>query len=82
MARRRLPDTPPDPKNDPPGRKLSRLIERKGKGRALADIAESAGMKRSALSRMMSDDGPSPRIDTLQRVLDAIGATLSDYEKA
>lgn len=82
MARKHAGGSTPDPKNDPPHIKLSRLVDRKRKGRQDAEIAEAAGMTPGALSRLLTGRVADPRLSTLKRVLDAIGATLSDFDRA
>lgn len=82
MARRRQPDTPPDPKNDPAWLKLRRLIDAKANGRTDAEIAEAAGMDPRVISRLTLKGGPSMKLETLQRILKALPATLSEFDRA
>jgi len=82
MARKHGKADPADPKNDPVHDKLSRLIDRKRKGRTDEQIAEAAGMTKQALSRLLRGKVPDPRLSTLMAVLKAINATLAEYERS
>lgn len=81
MARKQS-TKPPDPANDPPGEKLKRLVESKRKGRTDAEIAEAAGMRPGALSRLLNGGVPDPRLSTITSVLKAIGSNLCEFERA
>lgn len=82
MARKHSGGMTPSPTNDPFHAKLSRLVDRKRKGRTDAEIAEAAGISKQAFSRLLNGGVPDPRLSTLAAVLKAIGATLAEYERA
>lgn len=82
MARKLSPKPDPSSRDDSPGAKLRRLVEKKRRGREHQEIARDAGMSLSAFSRLIHGGIPNPRILTVTAVLKAIGATLAEYEKA
>jgi probable addiction module antidote protein len=45
------------------------------RAKGMSEIAEKAGLSRESLYRALSSDG-NPRLDTLMRVLDALGIRL------
>ena len=82
MARKHSGGEAPDPINDPFHEKLSRLVDRKRKGRSDADIAKESGMSPAAFSRLLGGGVPDPRLSTLRAILKALDATLCHFEKA
>jgi len=82
MARKHSGGTSADPKNDPFHIKLSRLLDAKRKGRTDVEIAEASGMTKQSFSRLLNGGVPDPRLSTIMGVLKAIGASLSDYDRA
>lgn len=86
VARKRSPKPAappePEPRDDSPGAKLRRLVDRKRRGREYQEIAEAAGMDPRAFSRLLKGRVPNPGILTITAILKAIGATLAEYEKA
>lgn len=80
MARRRHDNLPPDPANDPPSRKLYRLVQKDG--RSYPEIAEAAGMSESQLSQTLNGHVADPRFSTVRRILKALGLRWEDYENA
>jgi DNA-binding phage protein len=82
VARKQNPNTLPDPANDLVRVKLRRLFDRKAKGMTDQEIAEAAGMKKQALSRIMTGSTLDPGILTITTIVRAIGATLCDYDRA
>lgn len=85
MARKRSPNPAappePEPRDDSPGAKLRRIVDRKRRGRKDQEIARIAGMSPASFSRLLRGDIPNPRIATIEAVLRAIGATLAEYER-
>lgn len=82
MARKKSGQKSNDPKNDPLHEKLKRLLEEKRAGRTDTEIAEAAGMSRQALSQFMTGRNTNPKLQTLLRILKALDASLSDYDRA
>jgi DNA-binding phage protein len=71
----------PEPSDrSPVYRKLRALVDARKGDRTHAEIASAAGMSRAYFSHLLSGKIVNPRLDTLLAVLDAIGATLCDYD--
>jgi DNA-binding phage protein len=72
----------PEPSDrSPVHRKLRALVEERKGDRTHAEIASAAGMSRAYFSHLLSGKIVNPRLDTLLAVLDAIGASLCDYDR-
>jgi len=50
--------------------------ERERQGLSLAELAESSGIGKSALSRLENDAAVNPTVTTLERYAEALGKTL------
>jgi transcriptional regulator with XRE-family HTH domain len=55
------------------GDELRQLIEAHASGRSLSAIAKDAGMSPQQLDGILNGDRPTPRIETIHRILSAIG---------
>jgi DNA-binding phage protein len=60
--------------------KLRHLVDLRKGDRTDAEVAAAARMSRAYFSHLMSGKITNPRLNTLLAVLDAIGATLCDYD--
>lgn len=79
MARKR---TPTKAEDDSPGARLRRLVNRKARNRTDAEIAEAVGMTRHSFSRLLTSTDADPKLSTITAILDEIGATLAEFERA
>ena len=81
MARKHSGGAAPDPQ-DPFHVKLSRLVDSKRAGRTDGEIAVAAGMSASYFSRLITGDVSNPRFGTVQAILTALGASLSEFDRS
>lgn len=82
MARKPHGEKPPDPVHDPFPEKLRRLVEAKRASRTDREIAQAAGISRQAFSEFLTGRNTNPKLQTLLRILKALDATLTDYDRA
>jgi hypothetical protein len=71
----------PDPTSREWHAKLGRLVERKRKGRTNAQIAIASGITPTFFGQVLSGK-KSPNLTTLMAILDALSATLTDFDRA
>lgn len=63
------------PGSDFPAR-LRRILD--ARGCTIAEAARLAGMSRQQVHKLVSGDNPDPRISTVQKLVESIGATMAE----
>jgi transcriptional regulator with XRE-family HTH domain len=81
MAKKRAMPPAPEPRKAI-HEKLRALVDARKGGRSDAEVAAAAGMSRQYFSNLMLGRIKDPRYSTVMAVLDAVGATLSDFDRA
>jgi transcriptional regulator with XRE-family HTH domain len=64
--------------DDPVWRRLRALVERDGRG--VGRIAEAAGLSPSFLSQILIGHRPNPTVETVGRILAALGRSWRDLD--
>jgi DNA-binding phage protein len=81
LAKKRAKPPGPEPR-DPIAAKLRALVDARKGDRSEAEIARAAHMSRQALHRLLAGSIRDPKFETVRDVLAAIGATLTDLDRA
>jgi DNA-binding phage protein len=63
---------------EPLGPRLRALLDARRGDRNYTDVAHAAGLSRQNLWKILAGRNPNPKVETLRRILAAVGADLDD----